>query len=145
MPTAFLTRRDVSLPRLSVSTNFDRDSAKEVREFCRWPEQEGTRAATDPFHPPEGRFVATGGSTCYRGPPEYTVSSWRRRPPHGGLWWAPSTTSKHADGVHEGMELPQAPSAWLEMNVSRVGPSPSPLGNLAVAAGRGTRPTRKPC
>lgn len=30
MPTAFLTRRDVRLPQLSVNTNFDRDSAKEV-------------------------------------------------------------------------------------------------------------------
>ncbi len=32
MPTAFLTRRDVSMPRLSVSTNLDRDSAQEVHE-----------------------------------------------------------------------------------------------------------------
>lgn len=41
MPTAFLTRRGVSLPQLSVLTNFDRDSAIEVRDNRSHPLSEG--------------------------------------------------------------------------------------------------------
>jgi hypothetical protein len=67
MPTAFLSRKAVRMPRLSVYTNFDRDSAKEVHECAAHPRRPAT--------PPLG-----GKCSCTRAPGIYLP------PPRHGIW-----------------------------------------------------------
>lgn len=70
MPTAFLPRRGVSLPRLSVHTNFDRDSAKEVHE-----QAAVARPSPSQPDPPHGKVTGYWPLVSHRGPPEHFVTA----------------------------------------------------------------------
>lgn len=67
MPTAFLSRKAVRMPRLSVYTNIDRDSAKEVHECAAHPRR--------PANPSPRRKILV-----YKGPRDLPAA------PRHGIW-----------------------------------------------------------